>query len=348
MRFLSPGQIFRLLRDAFSEWKEDNALRLGAALSFYTVLAMPPLLILILAGAGVVFGREGAQERIVAQMEGLIGTHGRELTSEMLTGQGRPGSTLLASIAGAGLLILSATGVFGQLRGALNTIWDVEEKPGGGIKGLIKERILSFNILLAAGFILIVSLVVSAGIGALTDVWGNRLEGFKILLAVLDFLVSAGVLTALFALLFKFLPDTRVAWRDVWIGGAVTAVLFALGKLAIGFYLGKSSVTSGFGAAGPLVILLLWIYYSSQIFFFGAEFTQVFASAHGSRLPSKRTTRRGEAAGAAATAEERQIGPPSPAPKARPKPRAWGALAWRFLLLLGGTLLIDRVRRRSL
>lgn len=347
--YLSPRRLFRLAKESFAEWNRDKALRLGAALSFYTIVSLPPMLVILVAAAAVVFGKDAVRERIVTQLGGLIGDHGRELISGMLSGQSRPRSSVPASIFGVLLLVFGASGVFAQLRDALNTIWHVEEKPGGGIAKIVKERIFSFNILLAVGFLLVVSLAVSALLVALTSWWGGWFQGFEFILAILDFVVSVGVLTLCFALLFRFVPDTRVAWRDVWVGSALTAVLFSVGKVAIGFYLGKSSVGAAYGASGPLVVLLFWIYYSAQIFFLGAEFTKVFANRYGSRLqPEKPDAKRAPA--------EARVAPTVPAGKgsARKRPRRgpghaspWRALAWRIAALFAGFLLVDRFLRKD-
>ena len=350
--FLNPRTLFELFREAFREWSEDKAVRLGAALSFYTVIALPPLLVLMAAAAGVVFGRDAAHERIASQIGALVGQHGRGMIDGMMTGQSQPGSTLLASIFGVVLLVFGASGVFGQLHDALNTVWEVEEKPGGGLKKLVKDRIFSFNLLLGAGFVLIVSLMVSAALGALTNLWGDRFEGMKVLLAILDFAVSTGVLGGLFALLLRFVPDAKVAWRDAWVGGLVTAVLFTIGKVAIGIYLGRGTVGTAYGAAGPLVILLLWIYYSAQIFLYGAEFTEVFAKRHGAGLAPKP----GRAVAAGEEKEkspaERPRRPPARSVPSRsdrgdaaPRKTSPGGFAWWGAL--AALLLLDHFRRKK-
>lgn len=283
-RFWNLKSLFRLLRRSFAEWREDKALRLGAAVSFYSILSLPALLVIVVFAAALLFGREVAEERLLEQFGALVGDQGREALRDMLGGGAEKASSPLASVAGIGLLLVGATGVFVELQDALNTIWEVEAKPKGGLWGLIRTRLLSLNIVLGVGFLLIVSLVVSAGVAALGELWGNRFEGLELLFKGVDLVVSIVVLTLLFALLYWRLPDTRVAWRDVWVGSVVTAVLFTLGKFLIGLYLGHTSIGQAYGAAGPLVILLVWIYYSSQAFFLGAEFTQVYANEFGSRL----------------------------------------------------------------
>jgi membrane protein len=281
---IRPAEIWSLLKESFAEWNRDKALRLAASLSFYTVLSLPSLLVIMLAVAAQVFGREAAQTRIADQLGALVGDEGRGAIEAMLTGERKPNSGVFASVLSGLLLLFGATGVFAELQDSLNIIWDVKSKPRGGLWGLIRTRFLSLNLVLAVGFLLIVSLVVSAALAALGELWGQRLQGLESVLKVLDFLLSFGALTGLFALLFRRLPDIRIPWRDVWLGAAVTSLLFTIGKVAIGVYLGRSAVGAAYGTAGPLVILLLWIYYSSLIFFFGAEFTQVYSRKHGSRI----------------------------------------------------------------
>lgn len=281
---IKPAAVRKLLKESFAEWNKDKVLRLGASLSFYTVLSLPSLLLIALTVASLIFGREAAQGRLVEQFGSLVGEQGGRAIEGMLSGDSKPQNGILASILAGLLLFVGATGVFAELQDSLNIIWDVKAKPSGGLWGLIRTRVLSVNIVLAVAFILIVSLMISATLGALGELWGRRLEGLETVLKTLDLVVSFGVLTGLFALLFRRLPDIRIPWRDVWLGAGVTSLLFTLGKFAIGLYLGKSAAGHAYGAAGPLVVLLLWIYYSSLIFFFGAEFTQVYSRTYGSRI----------------------------------------------------------------
>jgi membrane protein len=276
---------FGLVKESFKEWKEDGALDLGAALAYYTIFSIAPMLLVVVAVAGWVWGREAVQGQLVGQMQGLLGTQGAEAIQGMIANAGKQGSSgLVATIVGLATTLFGATGVFVQLQNALNRIWDVEPKPGGGVWGFVKNRLLSFGMLLGIGFLLLVSLVLSAAMGSI-DRWAEGLGGAgQVLARILSFGVSFAVITLLFAMIYKFLPDVKIAWRDVVIGAAVTALLFTIGKLLIGLYLSKSSVASGYGAAGSLVVLLLWTYYSAQIVFLGAEFTQVYASRYGSRI----------------------------------------------------------------
>ncbi|CAA9233728.1 MAG: Inner membrane protein YihY, formerly thought to be RNase BN [uncultured Chloroflexia bacterium] len=276
--------IFDLVKKVFSDWSEDRAPRLGAALAYYAVFSLAPLLVLLIGIAGLVFGQEAVQSRVMAQVGGILGEQGGSAIGEMIQGARKPSTGIIATVIGLVTLLFGASGVFGQLHDALNTIWEVQPKPGRGILGMIRDRFVSFTMILGVGFLLMISLVVSAGMSAFGEVLGGFLPGPEILLQAINLVVSLAVITVLFALIFKVLPDAEIAWGDVWIGAFVTALLFTIGKFALGLYLGKSDVASSYGAAGSLIIILLWIYYSSQILFLGAEFTQVYANTYGSRV----------------------------------------------------------------
>ena len=260
-------RVLDLFKKAWSEFVADKAQRLAAALAYYTLFSIAPLLLIAIAIAGLVFGRSHAQAQIVSQIRGITGDEGAKAIAEMLTSAGKPKSGILAIIIGVVTLLLGATGVFGQLKDALNTIWDVPAKISGGILVMIKERFLSFTMVLGVGFLLLVSLVIDAALSAI----GNALW------QPLQLLVSLAVITVLFAMMFRFLPDVRVEWRDVWFGAAFTAFLFVLGKFLLGLYLSRSAIVSSYGAAGSLVVLLVWIFWSANILLFGAEFTKVYA-----------------------------------------------------------------------
>jgi membrane protein len=279
----------KLLKLTYQGWKEDKASRLSAALAYYTIFSLAPMLLIIIAVTGFFFGQtEVVQSQVMNQIEGLVGAEGREFVSNLLTSASNPAKGIVATIVGIITLLFGALGVFNELHNALNTIWEVKEEETKGfiesIKKVIFSRLLSFSMILGIGFLLLVSLVISAGLSAVQETIGNAIPVSEILLQILNLVISIGVITVLFALIFKFLPDAEIAWRDVWLGAFVTAVLFSLGKFLIGIYLGNSSVTSSFGAAGSLVLLLLWIYYSAQILLFGAEFTQVYANELGSKI----------------------------------------------------------------
>jgi membrane protein len=261
---------------------------LAAALAYYTTFSLAPLLVLIIAIAGLVGGREAVQNQAMAQIQDLIGKDGRDFVEEMILSASQESTGIVATIIGTITLLFGALGVFGELQNALNTIWEVRPLPARGfvqgLKRFVFGRLLSFTMVLAIGFLLLVSLVISAGLSALGEYFGEAGRVNEILLQLLNFILSFGVIMLLFALMFKFLPDARIAWRDVWLGAAVTSVLFNLGKFGIGYYLGRSEISNAFGGAGSLAILLIWIYYSAQILFFGAEFTQVYANRYGSRI----------------------------------------------------------------
>jgi membrane protein len=281
------GKVWEIIKETFAEWNDDNAPRLGAALAFYTILSLAPLLVVAIAIAGFVFGEEAARGQIVAQFQGLVGEQGAEAVQTMIQNANRPSAGLVASIIGVITLLLSASGVFGELQASLNAIWDIKPKPSGGIWGTIKQRFFSFSLVLGTGFLLLVSLALSAALAALYSVIERSFPGLGIVGTIVNFLISFAVTTLLFAAIYKLLPDAEIAWKDVFIGAAVTALLFSLGRYLIGLYLGQASVGSAYGAAGTLVVLLIWIYYSAQILFMGAEFTQVYANRFGSRIAAE-------------------------------------------------------------
>jgi membrane protein len=273
-----------LLKDTFQKWSTDKAPRLGAALSYYTVFSLVPLLILTIAIAGLVFGKDAAQQAMMGQIESLVGPQSAAAIQQMLEIAQKPSSGALASLIAIGTLLLGASGVFAQLQDALNTVWGVEPKTGRGIWGVIKDRFFSFMAVLGTGFLLLVSLVLSAALAAFGKLFLSSLPGQETALHVANFAISFGVITLLFAMMFKLLPDAKIVWHDVWIGAGITSLLFTVGKFLIGMYLGKADVGSAYGAAGSLVILLVWVYYSSQILLFGAEFTSVYANRYGSHI----------------------------------------------------------------
>lgn len=280
--------MFALLRDTFREWREDGATRLAAAVAYYTTFSLAPLLVLVIAIAGLVGGHEAAQTQTMAQVEDLLGTEGREFIQEMIETASRPRTGWTATLIGTVALLFGALGVFGELQNSLNTIWEIKPRPAtglwDGIKRFIVKRLVSFTMVLVIGFLLLASLVISAAVSALGEYIGARWPLADFWLSLLNFVISFTVITFLFAMIFKFLPEIQIAWKDVWLGAAVTSALFTLGKFLIGLYLGRSEVGTNFGAAGSLAILLIWIYYSAQIMFFGAEFTQVYANRYGSRI----------------------------------------------------------------
>ncbi|MFL6197417.1 MAG: YihY/virulence factor BrkB family protein [Thermoanaerobaculia bacterium] len=276
---------FGLVKESFKEWKEDGALDLGAALAYYTIFSLAPMLLIATAVAGLVWGREAVQGQLVGELRGLLGAQGAQAVQTMIANAGKQQQTgVLATAVGLVTILFGATGVFVQLQNALNRVWNVKAKPQSGMWSFIRTRLLSFGMVLGIGFLLLVSLAISAMVSALGTWATSRLPGGEALIQVLTFVLSFALMTGLLGLIYKYLPDVEIGWREVWVGAVVTALLFTAGKFLIGLYLGKSSVASTYGAAGSLVILLLWIYYSSQILFLGAEFTQVYASKYGSRI----------------------------------------------------------------
>jgi membrane protein len=282
---MNAKTLWGMLREAFNEWMEVNAPRLGASLAYYTVFSLAPLLLIAIAVAGGVYGEQAARGEIYAEVKDLLGDTGAGAVQEMLRHSNDAEGMTLGTLFGAVLLLIGASAVFVELQDALNTIWHVKVKPGASLASMIRSRFLSFALVVSTGFILLVSLLVSATLAALAKFWTPAsLDGLAFLWQAVNALVSFGFITLLFALLFKVMPDVRVDWRDVWVGAAVSALLFTAGKYAIGLYLGQSSVTSPFGAAGSLAVLLIWVYYSSQLVLFGAVFTRVYALHRGGHV----------------------------------------------------------------
>jgi membrane protein len=275
-----------LLKLTVSDWFEDNALRLSAALAYYSVFSLAPLLIIAISIAGLLFGEDAARGAIENQLSGMIGPDAAVVVEDMISGAKQDTSRSMALV-GIGVLFISASGVFGQLKDAMNTIWEVEVKPTGRWIKLIRDRFLSMTMVLGAGFLLLVSLVLSAILAATSHWLGLLFPIPGVVWQVVSEVISFGIITLMFAMFFKFLPDAVVRWKDVWIGAAITAGLFTFGKMLLGLYLGRPQAVSMYGAAGAFVLVLLWVYYSSCILLFGAEFTQVYAKVRGNQITSK-------------------------------------------------------------
>lgn len=276
--------IWRLLKETWQEWQDDNASRLAASLAYYTIFSLSPLLIIVISIAGAIFGEEAARGEIVGQIQGLVGNEGAQVIETAIQNANQPDVSSIASTISIIVLIFSASGVFAQLQEALNVIWEVKAKPKQGIWGFIRKRTLSFSVVLGIGFLLLVSLVISAVLSALNNYLSGLIPGIDLIWIIVNFLLSFAITTFLFALIYKFLPDVKISWSDVGIGAIITSLLFSIGKYILGAYLGGGSFGSTYGAAGSLVIILAWVYYSTQILFFGAEFTQVYARKYGSRI----------------------------------------------------------------
>lgn len=283
------GKIVSLIKKTFKEWSEDKASRLAAALAYYTVFSIPPLLVVAIGIASLFTERSAIEDQLISQAGSLMGSQGAEAIETILESAESPGNgELIPTIIGIALLLFGASGVFTQLQDAMNTIWDVEADPTRGIWEAIKERFLSFTMVLVIGFILLVSLMLSTLLTSLGDFIGNVVTEAEAVLLIINLLVSFIVIAILFALMFKTIPDVKIMWRDVVIGAILTALLFKIGEYALGIYFDRSDPTSSFGAAGSVILLLLWVYYSVQILFLGAEFTQVYAMEYGSGMTPER------------------------------------------------------------
>lgn len=276
-------KFFQISKDAASEFFADDAMSLAAALALYTVIALAPLVTVLLTVAGWVLGN-GASQQFITQVQGLIGQSGAEAIRGIVDNANKPSSGAIQSIVGFVILLSSASAVFAQLQTSLNRIWNVVQKPGLGILHMVKMRLFSMGVVACLGFLLLVSLGVSTALAALGNYFQSLAPGMEVVLHIVNFLVAVGVTTVLFAAIFKYLPDVIIRWRDVWIGALVTAVLFNLGQLGLGVYLGNGNTAKAYGAAGSFMVLILWLYYSTVILFYGAEWAQVRAQMLGNQL----------------------------------------------------------------
>jgi membrane protein len=277
---LGPKALLGLFKTAAKGWKADNCLSMGAALAFYSLLSMAPLMVLVITVAGLVIGRDEAQTLLFTQLSGLLGETGAEGVKTVLDAASSKDGGVLQTLVSGLVLLIGATTVFGELQDDLDRIWKAETAKAKGLWGQVRKRLLSFGLIVAIGFLLLTSLVISAAVSYMGAHW---IGGEALIARVLELAGSLIVMSALFALTFKILPSRRLPWGDVIVGAIVTAVLFWIGKYLIGLYIGKSAVASDFGAAGTLVVAIVWIYYSSQIFFYGAELTRAYSLAHGSK-----------------------------------------------------------------
>jgi membrane protein len=278
------ANVWRLVKAAAISWSDDYAPSMGAALAYYTTFSAAPLLLIVVSVAGLVFGAEAARGEIFSQLRGMLGEEGALAIQGLLESVSKPKEGVLATVVGVVVLLVGATTVFAELQDSLDRIWRAPVRQrSSGLWKLLRARVLSFGMIMGIGFLLMVSLVVSAALSALGRWWAPLFGAWEITLQIVNLLVSFGLVTVIFAMIYKIMPRAKVEWRDVWIGAAVTSVLFSIGKSLIGLYIGKSGITSGFGAAGSLAVVLIWVYYSAQIFLLGAEFTWVYAHSHGSR-----------------------------------------------------------------
>lgn len=281
-------KVGRLLQETFNEWQEDKASRIAAALAYYTVFSISPLLVIAIAIAGAFFGQETAQEQITEQLIQLVGEDGVKPILVGLQNISQPEIRGLASWISIGVLLIGASGIFAQLQDALNTVWNVKPQPGQGILPFLRRRVSSFLMVLAIGFLLILSLILSAVVSTLSRYRVDFLPGSAVLWENLDFVISLGLITFLFCLMFKYVPDAKIAWKDVVVGSVITALLFIFGKFLLGLYISRGSLGSAYGAAGSLIVFLAWVYYSAQIILLGAEFTHVYTRMYGSKIRPKK------------------------------------------------------------
>jgi membrane protein len=283
---MHPKEAWSLLRQAVKAWSDDYAPSMGAALSYYTLFSIAPLLLIVIAVAGWVFGDEAVRGELTGGLQYLMGEEGAKAIEGLLASVSNPKEGIIASVIGVFVLLLGATTVFGELQNALDRIWRAPAREVGGVWRLLRSRLLSIGMILGIAFLLMVSLVLDTALQTVGKIWGTG--PLQVIGQFLNLLVGFALTTTIFALIYKLMPRAKIAWHDVWVGAAVTAVLFTVGKFLIGLYIGRSAVASSFGAAGALVVVMIWVYYSAQIFLLGAEFTWVYAHAHGSRRGEKR------------------------------------------------------------
>ena len=284
---VTAKNIWLLTKAAVSSWVDDYAQSMGAALAYYTMLSIAPFLLIVISLAGMIFGVEAARGEIAAQLEGLMGREGAEAVQKLLESARRPAESVTAAVFGLLLLLVAATSVFAELQDSLDRIWRAPKRTRMGIWTLLRARLLSFGTIAGISFLLMVSLAVSAGLAAFGKIWGPRFADWQSMVGAVNALFSYVLTTTVFAMIYKVMPRAKVAWTDVLIGASVTSLLFTIGKSLIGVYIGRSGVTSGFGAAGSLVMAMIWVYYSAQIFLLGAEFTWAYALTFGSRKEQK-------------------------------------------------------------
>lgn len=287
--------IFSLLKQTFTEWREDKAPMLAAALAYYSAFSIAPLLVVILAIVGFVIDQQDARDQIIAQVTQTVGADAAGIVDRLIQNTTKPNQGVLSSILGGGALLFGALGLFTQLQASLDWIWGIEDvKRESAVRGFIKDKLLSFGMILVIGFLLLISLVLSTVLSFFDSFLQGLFPGANVVLPILTEAVSFGVITLLFMFIYKYLPHAEIRWRDVWVGAAVTALLFTIGKTLLGLYLSNSATTSAYGAAGAFVLILLWIYYSAQILLFGAEFTQVYARQHGQAIVAEGADERPE------------------------------------------------------
>lgn len=281
----SAKNIFSLFKETAKEWNEEDPFRQSAVIAYYAIFSLPALLIIIVQVAGLVFGKEAVQGKVEKQIDSMMGQEAASQVQTMISNAGQMESSTIAIIIGVATLLFGATGVFYQMQQSLNKVWEVEPKSDAGIAKMAMDRATSLGVILAIGFLLLISLVLTTAINVLNDWIQSQLPDFMVVLVfVVNELLSIGIITLLFALIFKVLPDAKVRWQSVWVGALVTAILFTIGKFALGIYFGQADPASAYGAAGSVILILLWVNYSALILIFGAEFTQIYARRHGHRI----------------------------------------------------------------
>lgn len=280
---ISMKEIWVLIKTAFTAWSDDYAQSMGAALAYYTMFSIAPLLLIVISMTGIIFGQEAARDEIIGQLNHLMGEQGVLAVQTLLQSINQPTQGITATTIGIILLLVGATTVFGELQDSLDRIWKAPARVGNGVWHLVRARLLSFGMILGIGFLLMVSLIFSAGLSAMNKWWSPVFSGWMIVAAMFNFLFSFILTIGMFAMIYKIMPRVSIRWSEVWIGATITAALFTVGKWLIGVYIGQSAITSGYGAAGALLALLIWIYYSAQIFLMGAEFTWAYSHLFGSR-----------------------------------------------------------------
>lgn len=276
--------VWTTVKETASDWSDDNASRLAAALAYYSLLSLAPLLVIVIAVAGFFYGPDAARGKIAGELGAVVGGEAAQGIQSVAASAHSQTGGVVSTVIGVVTLFVGASGVFGELQSSLNTIWEVKPKPNRGVLGQLKDRFLSFTMVLGVAFLLLVSLVLSTMLSALGNAFAGALPGGEGIWQAVTFLFTFSVVTGLFALIFKYIPDAQIQWRDVWLGAAVTALLFTIGKFLLGLYLGKAAPGSSYGAAGSIIALVVWVYYAAQILFMGAEFTQVEARRHGAGI----------------------------------------------------------------
>lgn len=280
---MSIKEIWILIKSAFTAWNEDSAQSMGAALAYYTLFSIAPLLLIVISISGIFFGQDTARGEIIEQLNNLMGEQGALAVQILLESTSQPLEGITATLIGLGLLLVGASTVFGELQTSLDRIWKVPAKADSGIWNLVRARLLSFGMIMGIGFLLMVSLIFSAGLSAISKWWSPVFTGWIVVAGVFNFVFSFLLTTGMFAMIYKIMPRANIRWSEVWVGAAITAALFTMGKWLIGIYIGRSAIASGYGAAGSILALLVWIYYSAQIFLMGAEFTWAYSHIFGSR-----------------------------------------------------------------